>query len=492
MTSKALHRASLGLLVVSCILFGFLLASMFQFGGPRGASSAVTYPLAGPTLTDADGTLPPQDFMGIADRASAVVVNIVSLSTGEGDSGSGGMPTLQPTPPPRGGSGIIIDADGYILTNWHVVEDSDKVIVTLIDGATYSAQIVGADPNTDLALLRVTPRESLPSAVLGDSDAVRPGEWVVAIGHPSGLSHTVTVGVVSAINRDFTGNAAFSHYIQTDAAINQGNSGGPLLNIRGEVIGINTLIIANRQNLAFSIPINLARRVIHQLRQRGHVRRGYLGLTPDQITHELQQALGLPDTSGAIVSSVARTIEGSNRTTPAFQAGLRIGDIITSFDGERIDSVDDLYILAAYTPPGQEVEIEVLRDGRPMTFELTLASRPGERTVELPSAPRASGRYPLGISVAPIDGGTRRRLRELSAGQVEYGVRVANVEVGSNAFDRQIRPGDIIVRVNGREIGSPDEFRSAVRSGDDAVYAVLYIVRIGNQGYQGRFFAVRN
>jgi serine protease Do len=503
MSGKLIHRLAIGLLVATSVFFGFVLAAAFNLILPKevgealqlpfvqrgpvqfteGQPEGVDYPLSGPNLNESPGDLPTRDFMQIAESAKAAVVNISSISTRGETAGSGAEGG------PKFGSGILLDPDGYILTNWHVVEDSDKVLITMLNGNRYSAQIVGADPLTDLALLKVFPRDKLPSAVLGDSDTVKPGEWVMAIGHPSGLNHTITVGVVSAVGRDFDINAAFRNFIQTDAAINPGNSGGPLLNRRGEVIGINSAIFQGTQNLGFAIPINMAKLVIEQLRQSGRVRRGYLGLQPESISEDLREAFGLPDRKGALVTNVVRRLE-DGQAGPAYEAGIRIGDIITSFDGRKIDSVDQLYILAAYTQPGKTVRVEVLRDGRKTPLSVTLSSRQDERPVRLPSTRRISGRYPLGLNVAPLDSGARNSLRRITEDEFTTGVLVLDVEVGSNSYDKGIMPGDIITTVSGRPVSGEEEFADAVGSAfTGGQFAVLYVIpRIDSS--QRRFVAV--
>jgi len=487
MTANRIFRLSIGLLVVTSVFFGFVLAGFFFNVSPQGVATRASSPLPGLQVTEADGRGQRMDFHEIAGRVSPTVVNIIALATrGEdvGPSGGGG--------PPRGGSGIIIDSDGYILTNWHVVENADKVIVTLIDDTRFSAEVVGGDSLTDLALLRIKPRGKLLVAVLGDSSKVKPGDWAIAIGHPAGLMHTVTVGVVSAIGRNFNTNAAFYNFIQTDAAINPGNSGGPLLNDRGEVIGINTMIFRDSQNLGFSIPVNLAKMVIAQIRDSGKVRRGYLGMLPGALSEDMRVALGLSDREGVIVNTVVRDMGDGSGDGPAYKAGIAVGDVITSFDGAKVRSTEELYVRAAYTPPGKTVKVEALRDGRPMTFSVTLTHRPGEETLEIPRMRSDGGRYFLGLKVEDIDEGFRGRLRRVSQGAVSGGVRVADLNFASDAYNKGIRPGDIIARVGNREVSKIREFRSAADealSGSETV--MLYVGRPDGDFISWRFVAVR-
>jgi serine protease Do len=268
------------------------------------------------------------------------------------------------------GSGVIFRADGYILTNYHVVDGADQVLVTLNNEQEYQAHVVGRDPKTDLAVLRIQASEALPVATLGDSDALQVGDWVVAIGNPFGLDHTVTAGIVSAKGR-VIGAGPYDDFIQTDASINPGNSGGPLLNMRGEVVGINTAIVPNGQGIGFAIPINTAKPLIPQLVSTGKVTRGYLGLNMQTLTPALTQTLKLSDRKGALVSEVT---PGS----PAAKAGLQRGDVIVTFDGKQVESAHDLATLVAATPVGKNVSVMILRDGNKQTVPLTVGRMPSD------------------------------------------------------------------------------------------------------------------
>lgn len=493
MNGITLHRLSIGLLVISSVFLGFVFASLFTASPTSFATVMGRYPLDGPNLTESRGDLPPLSFRQISELTSASVVNIEAYAT---NTNARGLQRLQDGEEnnPKGGSGIILDSAGYVLTNWHVVEDTNKITVRLLDDTRIRAEVVGVDRTTDLALLKVDTHRSLPSAVLGNSDDVRPGEWVVAIGNPSGLSHTVTVGVVSAIGRSFFGNSALSSYIQTDAAINPGNSGGPLMNIRGEVIGVNTLILSDRQNLGFSVPINLAKLVVAQLREKGRVERGYMGLTPGAVTEEIQKVFGLPDRRGAIVENIQQT-GGDNQPTPAVRAGFRIGDLITRFNGTEIENVDQLYLLAAYTAPGTRVPVEIRRDGRTSTLQVTVSQRPDlpilDRGFSLPEPLRPSGKSPLGIETENATGEQLRRVRVFSGGEITEGVVVKNVEVASVVYDLQLRPRDIITSVNRVPVRTPQQFAeaiSAARRNDKPV--LLYVVTLSDRGDNGRYVSV--
>jgi Do/DeqQ family serine protease len=267
------------------------------------------------------------------------------------------------------GSGVIIDGRGYVLTNFHVIKGADAVTVRLSSKREYRGRIIGTDPKTDLAVVRFEPEGELALATLGNSDALRVGEWAIAIGNPFGLDQTVTVGVVSATGRADVGIASYENFIQTDASINPGNSGGPLVNLRGEVIGINTAIVATGQGIGFAIPANMAKRVTSQLIDRGKVTRGWLGVSLQPITTELAQALGLRGTKGAVV---ARVHSGS----PAAAAELKQNDVIVGFDGAPVDDYHHLQRLVAEAEVGKTIRLEIVRGGQPRTVQLRISEAP--------------------------------------------------------------------------------------------------------------------
>ena len=272
--------------------------------------------------------------------------------------------------PRRGtGSGVIIEADGHILTNHHVIERAERILVKLADGRTLRAEVVGSDPDTDIALIKVSSPQAFPVAPLGDSDGLRVGEWVCAIGNPLAYEHTVTVGVVSYIGRKLF-DSSLDNYIQTDAAINFGNSGGPLINARGEVIGINAAISSRASNIGFAVPVNQARAVLPQLKARGRVARGYIGVALKDVDPDLQRSLGLGSTRGALVQDVTED-------SPGERAGLRPYDLITAVDGQPVTSNDELIRRIAATEPGTAVNVDLVRDARPMRLVVKLAERPG-------------------------------------------------------------------------------------------------------------------
>src|SRR5687767_2623044 len=321
-------------------------------------------------------------FADIAERLNPAVVNIDATMTGaatsrrRSDSSLPGTPEYerrQPAPdrdtPRRGaGTGFIIDPSGYILTNHHVIADSSRISVRLTDGRTLRARRIGSDPDTDIALIKVESPRPLPHAALGNSDDLRVGEWVLAIGNPLAYEHTVTVGVISYIGRKLF-DSSLDRYIQTDAAINFGNSGGPLINSRGEVIGINAAISSRAANIGFAVPINQASAILPQLREKGRVSRGYIGVALRDVDSDLQRSLGLKASSGALVQDVTPN-------SPGARAGLRTYDLILAVDGKPVAGNDQLIELIAGRTPGSTATLQVLRDNRSMNVPVKLAERP--------------------------------------------------------------------------------------------------------------------
>ncbi len=375
-------------------------------------------------------------------------------------------------PQPRGrefhvpslGTGFILSPDGYILTNNHVVENVDRIEVIFSDRSKAEAQVVGQDPKTDLALIRVEGRSDLHALPLGDSDEVLPGDWVVAIGNPFGLEHTVTAGIVSAKGRDI-GQGPYDDFIQTDAAINPGNSGGPLLNLAGEVIGINTAINPQANTIGFAVPVNMAKEILPQLKESGHVTRGWLGVAIQPLTPELAEALGLGTQEGALVAQVT---PGS----PAAEAGIERGDVIARFSGQPIREMRDLPRKVSSTPIGQRVEVEVLRGSGRRTFEVTIgkleepevaATRPGSR----------GGATALGVTVENLDPALRQRLRT----DERSGVVVVAVEPGGPAARAGVQPGDIIVQVDREPVEDVGDFRAKLEAAGESA---LLLVRRGD------------
>jgi serine protease Do len=375
----------------------------------------------------------------------------------DGDDDGYGMP--MPFPSPRGqGTGVIVDESGTIATNNHVVAGAERIQVKLQDGRTLSAELVGADPDTDLAILRVH-ADGLTAARLGDSDALEPGDWVMAVGNPFGLDHTVTVGVVSAKGRTGVGVATYEDFIQTDAAINPGNSGGPLVNLEGEVVGINTAIRTSNggsDGISFAIPSSTLKSVMPELVSAGRVSRGWIGVAIQDVTPELAESFGTTAHEGALVSQV---VEDS----PAQRAGLRSGDIVLQVDDKRVKSASQLSTLVAGLEPGTDVELTVLRNGKHENIKLELAEREpdsGDRGRADEGAERTPARWGLRLGPVPED--------LASALDVEHGALIRRVEPGSAAEDAGLSPGEVIVSVNDREVRDADDALDALRSVDHA------------------------
>jgi serine protease Do len=397
-------------------------------------------------------------FAVLAERASAGVVNVHTSKTvaqpspfpdapfRPGFRGFFGSPGVEGGPGvtiPSLGSGFVISSDGLVLTNNHVVSGVDRVRVVLADGTEADAQIVGQDPKTDLALLRVARSEGLHPLPLGDSDEIVPGDWVVAIGNPFGLDHTVTVGIVSAKGRDI-GHGPYDDYIQTDAAMNPGNSGGPLLNMRGEVVGINAAINPEANTIGFAVPINVAKQILPELREHGRVTRGWLGVGVQPLTPEIAAALGLESTRGALVSQV-------HPRSPAEAAGIRRGDVIVSYRREEIDDLRALPRAVSASRVGEEVELELIRDGRRQSVIVRMGElAEAEPQPPAPAAAGGVGRY--GLEVQELSPELRVRL-----GLGEGGVLVSGVEPGGTAERAGLRRGDLILEADRRPIaGIPD------------------------------------
>jgi serine protease Do len=366
----------------------------------------------------------------------------------------------RPQPPARRGqslgSGFIIDPSGIVVTNNHVIEGADEINVVLADNTTLRAELVGADPRTDIAVLRVTPDRPLPSVTFGDSDTALVGDWVLAIGNPFGLGGSVSAGIVSARGRDIR-QGLYDDFIQTDAAINRGNSGGPLFNLAGEVIGINTAIYSpsgGSIGIGFSIPSNLARNIAAQLRDVGRVRRGWLGVNIQQVTDEIAESLGL--TGGARGALVARAQEDA----PAAQGGIQAGDVILRFNGQEVREMRNLPRIVADTAVGSQAPVVVWRDGAERTLTVTVAELPSDQAAASAQTPAPEARPQtlelagLGLKIGPITPEARERF---SLRPESRGVVITEVSPGSPAAERELRPGDVIVEVQQERVNTPQE-----------------------------------
>jgi serine protease Do len=343
------------------------------------------------------------------------------------------------------GSGFIISDDGYILTNNHVVAGADEIKVRLSDKREFKAEVKGSDEKLDLALLKIEGKDHFPVAVMGDSEKIDVGEWVMAIGNPFGLEQTVTAGIVSAKGR-VIGSGPYDDYIQTDASINPGNSGGPLFNAGGEVIGINTAIVAGGQGIGFAIPINSAKGIITQLKDTGKVTRGWLGVMIQSVTPELAQSFGLEGDKGALVSEVVKE-------SPAEKAGVKTGDIILEFAGKPILEMNELPRLVASMQVGKKAAVKILRDGREMSVTVTIELLKGKEEDGAAGAPDK-----LGITVTELNSDLAAKMGSSETG----GAVVAEVKQGSIAEGAGIVRGDIIKEINGVKIATLKDYERAV------------------------------
>ena len=423
----------------------------------------------------------PGNFTGIAQKVRPGVVNIrtVKTITGGGPvfrhffgNPFGPKNPFDNTPPWGGpphdfkqrslGSGFILDREGYIVTNNHVVDGADQIKVRLANEKEFDAELVGRDPNTDLALIKIAASEDLYPLELGDSDALEVGRWVVAVGSPFGLEQTVTAGIVSAKGRTI-GAGPYDDFIQTDASINPGNSGGPLVNMRGEVVGINTAIIPNGQGIGFAIPVNLAKGIIHQLKNGGSVTRGWLGIGIQDLTSELAEYYNVKDKYGALVTQV---YEGD----PADKAGIRAKDIIIEIDGKPVSSSRELSSIVANTPVGTRVKIKLLRQGKKKTVNVELAKRADSGLSD--EKPLRHNKNMLGLALLKATPETAERFAH---SKEDKGVIVTGVMPGGKGEKAGILRGDLIKEINHKPIDSPEDYikiMGMVKSGNTVSFLI--------------------
>ncbi len=492
---------TLALIAAASVIFGMALAGGLSLTVPgRAAGGEVPgdRPLhaAARAQLAAGQSVPatiPASFADIAERVNPAVVSITSTETVRPKERGRGRPHGQdpfefffgprrfheqqeePHLEQSGGSGFLISDDGYILTNYHVVEGANRIKVNLSsDKRDYSGEVVGSDQGTDLALLKIKVDTKLPYLALGDSDALRVGDWVLAVGNPLTYEHTVTVGVVSAkgrVLRNLSRDFSLDNFIQTDAAINFGNSGGPLVNLRGDVVGVNTAISSVGQGIGFAVPINIAKDIMGQLRTKGKVSRGYLGISLGEITPDDQEAWGLKTDKGALVQEVKPGL-------PADQAGVKRGDIIIAVDGRPVESQSDVVRLISAMEPGKSVRLTVLRGGKETTVNAKLADRAqnlpqyagggegeGEGSVE-PNEKR------LGIEVDDLSPQIYQQLR---LPRDITGVLVTDVSKVSEAYEKGIDEGDLIQEVNRVPVQSVADFRREIRKVKGGGLVVFYV-----------------
>jgi serine protease Do len=468
-------------------LIGLIVAGSMT---PQPAISAPTAPALSVRSRTAAALAPAiSSFADVAERLNPAVVNIDATTRGSSRPRRfGGLPVpdgpelfdrpggRDPQGPRRGaGTGFVIDPEGLILTNHHVVDGADRIMVRLTDGRNLHAMRIGSDPDTDVALIKVESTRPLAYAALGDSDALRVGEWVVAIGNPLAYEHTVTVGVVSFIGRKLF-DSSLDRYIQTDAAINFGNSGGPLINARGEVIGINAAISSRAANIGFAVPINQARAILPQLREKGHVSRGYIGVSLRDVDPDLQRSLGLTTSDGALVQDVT---SGS----PGARAGIRAYDLIVAVDGKPVSGNDQLIEMIATRQPGTVASLQILRENHPINIPVKLAERPqrdqrrptgSDDQVPQPSSARGSG---LGLSVRDLDRDFADRFKLPDGMQ---GVVISRVEPMSPAFDSEVERGHVLLEIDRHPVRSVDDYRRLTGNTKAGDILTLYVYKPEN------------
>jgi serine protease Do len=440
----------------------------------------------------------PESFADLADQLLPTVVNISTTQTIEEGPGQDLEELFRDflerrgeEPPQRRrasslGSGFIIDADGYIVTNHHVIEGADEITVRLHDDRTLKAEVIGSDKETDLALLKVESDERLPAADWGESEKARIGDWVVAIGNPFGLGGTVTAGIISAQQRDINA-GRYDDFIQTDAAINKGNSGGPMFDLEGRVIGVNTAIFSPSGlsvGIGFAIPSQLARNVISQIKKFGEVRRGWLGVRIQTVNEELAEGLQLDRPHGALVASV--TEEG-----PAARAGIQQGDVILRFDGREVSEMRKLPRMVAETPIGRAVEVIVWRKGREETFDVVL----GELDMEQVAAVERQPVVPdpdeldlpsLGLELGTVTGDLREQYQ---LEEDSEGVLITRVDPEGNGAEKGLSPGDLIVEVDQEAVTSPADVAERIQKAQEGGRRVVTLL-VSRQG-EHRWVAVR-
>jgi Do/DeqQ family serine protease len=479
MESRETVRAAKVLLVAGGLLLIGIVVGFILAGGTN--SSPVLQAKESVAAAAATGLESP--FTTIADRTLPGVVSIETKRTVSGQEGgpysqfegpygdffrrlfpeNPSPQQQQPQPQrkniriPSSGSGFLIDREGHVLTNNHVVRDAAEITVTLADHRKFKATVVGTDPGTDVAVIKISGGGDLPSVPLGDSDEIRIGDWAVAIGNALGeLDGTLTVGVISAKGRTnlaIAGGApSYQNFIQTDASINFGNSGGPLLNIRGEAIGINTAVNPSGEGIGFAIPINIAKSIAHQLIATGKVTRGYLGIMPQELTPELADNWGIRGSHGVLVGSVSEN-------TPASQAGFQVKDVITTFDGKSVDDVQRFRLLVAETPVNKRVQVKILRNGSPRDLNVTLAERPAEDQIaRADTTPKSSSSDWLGVQVQGLGTDATREFNIKD----RQGVVITDVTEGTGADDAGLRPGDVIKEVNDTPVKDMVEYGRAI------------------------------
>jgi len=482
-----MKKTTILLFVVTALVAGYLIGNRTTIFSNKSAPP-YTYNFQIPKELSGESTA----FSGVVKVVSPVVVNISTSKIVERDTNPLSdlfddqfFDFMEPHNKPKKwkerslGSGVIVSPDGYILTNTHVVEKADEIMVTLSDQQNFKGKIIGSDPKTDIAVIKISTQD-LPTIKWGNSDKIQVGEFVLAFGNPYSLSNTVTMGIVSAVGRANVGIADYEDFIQTDAAINPGNSGGPLVNIKGELIGINTAIFSRTggyQGIGFAVPSNMAQSVMSQLINKGKVTRGWLGITIQNFTPELAKEFGLNKSTGALVTEI---LKGS----PAEKAGIKRGDIITEVDGKAVKNVETLRNIIAQSKVGSMIQLKVIRDGNASLFTVTITELPQEISQNVPGEPDeklpAEENALAGFSVMNL---TQEIAKQLDISKDEKGVVIVRVEPYSAAEEAGLKKGDVIQEINKKNIKNIQDFNyiiSKVRKGDTLL---LFINRGGNRFY---------
>jgi len=473
-----MRRFTLVTLALTAVV-AFFVGAIFAGSGSQPSVSAgpasKNVPHREPTVSSSVTAGPAVNFADVVQRINPAVVNIDATAPGRDRRRRGGDDPGRPDldAPRRGeGSGFIIDPDGSILTNNHVIEGAERITVKLSDGRTLRARVVGVDPDTDIALIKIDGQSGLPVAPLGDSSALRVGEWVCAIGNPLGYEHTVTVGVVSYLGRKLF-DASLDDYIQTDAAINFGNSGGPLINARGEVIGINAAISSRASNIGFAVPINGAASAITQLRANGHVSRGYMGISLKDVDGDLRQSLRLTVAHGALVQDVTA---GS----PASRSGVQPYDVIIALDQTPVSNDNELIRAIAADAPGTLVHLRIVRDGHDSTLAVKLSERPrregrdGPPETPAPAADRKPSDDPptLGLTVRDMD---RQTIDRFGLPRGLKGVLITRVDALSAGFDAGVDRGSVLLEINRQAVESVPDYRRLMKATHTGEILTLYL-----------------
>ncbi|UCD34709.1 MAG: DegQ family serine endoprotease [Nitrospiraceae bacterium] len=484
-----MKRITLFFLVVISLAAGYILGSRTEIFSSRSTSPPYMYNLQLPKELAGEGVA----FSGVVSVISPVVANISTSKTLVNKEPSS-SPHLFDGPfsdffdyfnvPKKWkeqslGSGVVVSPDGFIITNNHVVEKSDEITVTLYDQQTYKGKIIGTDPKTDIAVIKI-PAQNLPSIQWGDSEKLQVGEFVLAFGNPYSLGHTVTMGIVSAVGRANVGIADYENFIQTDAAINPGNSGGPLVNIKGELVGINTAIFSRTggyQGIGFAVPSNMAKSVMTQLISEGKVTRGWLGVTIQNLTPELAKEFGIEKPVGALVTDIFR---GS----PAEKAGIRRGDVILQADSKKIKDVESLRNTIAQSKVGSTIEVTLLREGKNMPVSITITEFPRDIAQAEHGGPAddftEKDNELAGLRVMDL---SRDIARQLGLSNSEQGVVVVRVDPYSAAEEAGLKKGDVIQEINKQKVRDLADFNKllpTIRQGDTVL---LFVNRSGNKFY---------